>query len=52
MDEHELPIMRTFYALCVNNALLSKVVIEWLTLLIRTWQVPGSNVGPETGYSD
>jgi hypothetical protein len=50
MDEHELPIMRTFYALCVNNSLLPKIVIEWF--VIRTWQVPGSNVGPETSYPD
>jgi hypothetical protein len=26
------------------------VVVEWLTLLLR--EVPGSNLGPETGYLD
>jgi hypothetical protein len=25
------------------------VVIEWLTLLLRVQEVPGSNIGPETG---
>jgi hypothetical protein len=28
------------------------VVIERLTLLFRFREVPGSNLGPETGYSD
>jgi hypothetical protein len=25
-------------------------VVEWLTLGVRVWEVPGSNLGPETGY--
>jgi hypothetical protein len=25
---------------------------EWLALLLRIWEVPGSNLGPETGYPD
>jgi hypothetical protein len=25
------------------------VVVEWLTLLLRKWEVPGSNLGPDTG---
>jgi len=25
-------------------------VIEWAELLFRIWQVPGSNLDPETGY--
>jgi hypothetical protein len=28
-----------------------EVVVEWLTLLL-IWEVLGSNLGPETGYSD
>jgi hypothetical protein len=30
----------------------SKVVVESLTLLIRIRNVPGSNLGPETGYTN
>jgi hypothetical protein len=30
-------------------AILS-VVLEWLTLLLRIREVPGSNISPETGY--
>jgi hypothetical protein len=26
------------------------VVAEWLTLLLRIWEVPGLNLGPQTGY--
>jgi hypothetical protein len=26
------------------------VVVEWLTLMLRTLDVPGSNLAPETGY--
>jgi hypothetical protein len=29
-----------------------KVVVEWLTLLLRMLEVLGSNFGPQTGYSD
>jgi hypothetical protein len=28
------------------------VVAEWLTLLLRFREVPGPNLGPETGYTD
>jgi hypothetical protein len=28
------------------------VMVEWLTLLFRIREVPGSNLGPETGYPD
>jgi hypothetical protein len=28
------------------------VVVEWLTLLLRIRETPGSNLGPETGYRD
>jgi hypothetical protein len=27
-------------------------VVEWLTLLLHTWEVPGSNLSLETGYPD
>jgi hypothetical protein len=27
-------------------------VVEWLTLLLRIWEVSGSNLGPETEYSE
>jgi hypothetical protein len=26
------------------------IVVEWLTLLLRIPEFPGSNLGPETGY--
>jgi hypothetical protein len=28
------------------------VVAEWLTLLLYIHEVPGSNLSPETGYTD
>jgi hypothetical protein len=28
------------------------VVVQWLTFLLRIREVPGSNLGPETGYHD
>jgi hypothetical protein len=28
----------------------TNIVVEWLTLLLRIWEVPGSNIGPVTGY--
>jgi hypothetical protein len=28
------------------------VMVEWLALLLRIREVPGSNLGPETGYPD
>jgi hypothetical protein len=31
--------------------LKSNVVVEWLTLLLRVCEVPGSNLGSKTGYS-
>jgi hypothetical protein len=32
--------------------ILPKVVVEWLKLLLHNREVPGSNLGPETGYPD
>jgi hypothetical protein len=26
--------------------------VNWLTLVLRIWEVPGSNLSPETGYAD
>jgi hypothetical protein len=31
---------------------LLNVAVEWLTLLVRVREVPGSNLGPETGSPD
>jgi hypothetical protein len=31
---------------------ISKVVVEWLALLTRIREVPGSNLSPEIGYPD
>jgi hypothetical protein len=28
------------------------VLVEWLTLLLNIREIPGSNLGPETGYPD
>jgi hypothetical protein len=28
------------------------VVVMWLTLLLRIWEVPGSSIGPMIGYPD
>jgi hypothetical protein len=37
-----------------QNSLIFTVVpsvaVEWLALLLCIWEVPGSNLGPETGY--
>jgi hypothetical protein len=30
----------------------SNVVVEWLKLLLRFREVPGSHLGPEMGYPD
>jgi hypothetical protein len=31
---------------------VTKIVVKWLTLLLRTGEVPGSNLGQETGYPE
>jgi hypothetical protein len=28
------------------------IVVEWLTLLVPMWEVPGLNLGPNTSYSE
>jgi hypothetical protein len=28
-----------------------KVVVGWLTLLFRVWEIPGLKLGPETAYN-
>jgi hypothetical protein len=28
------------------------ITVEWLILLFHVLEVPGSNIGPESGYSD
>jgi hypothetical protein len=30
----------------------TKVVVEWLTILLHIREVPDSNLGPETGYPE
>jgi hypothetical protein len=43
---------------CCGKVITSKVikkrnvVIEWLTLLLRIWEVMGSNLAPKTGYPE
>jgi hypothetical protein len=34
------------------HMLPSNFVVEWFTLLLRIREVPGSNLGSETGYTD
>jgi hypothetical protein len=31
---------------------IPNVVVEWLTFLLRIWEVSGSNIGRETDYQD
>jgi hypothetical protein len=38
--------LRTFF---FASGILPNVVVEWLILLLRIREVPGSNLGPETG---
>jgi hypothetical protein len=33
--------------ICTNS--VPNVLVEWLTHLLRIWEVPGSTFGPETG---
>jgi hypothetical protein len=33
-------------------SVLPNVFVEWFTLLLRIQEAPGSNLGPETGYTD
>jgi hypothetical protein len=36
----------------VSTCETPNVVVEWPTILLRVREVPGSNLGPETGYPD
>jgi hypothetical protein len=36
----------------VTDGYKLNVVVEWLTRLLRIREVPGSNLGPDTGYTD
>jgi hypothetical protein len=40
------------FLLCVSHLHATKVVAEWLTLLLRVQEVPGSNFDPGTGYPE
>jgi hypothetical protein len=35
-----------------KDFVVANVVVEWLALLLSIWEVPGSNLGLETGYPD
>jgi hypothetical protein len=39
---------------CIDKIFISaerpNIVVEWLTFLLRIWDVPGSILGLETGY--
>jgi hypothetical protein len=35
-----------------STLLLPSLEVGWLTLQLRIWEVPGSNLGPETVYPD
>jgi hypothetical protein len=39
---------------CIDIIFISaerpNIVVEWLTFLFRIWEVPGSNLGLESGY--
>jgi hypothetical protein len=39
-------LWETFYSVTPN------AVVEWLIILLRIKGVPGSNLGPETGYPE
>jgi hypothetical protein len=41
------PVHPTLFDL---NLKTPNIVVEWLTLLLRIWEVPDSNFGPKTGY--
>jgi hypothetical protein len=41
-----------FIVACPSVFVCVHVVIEWLALLLRIREVPGSNLGPESGYPD
>jgi hypothetical protein len=36
----------------VQSRALLAFLVEWKTLVLRILYVPGSNLSPETGYSD
>jgi hypothetical protein len=42
----------SFYGAVLTKDVTTKVVVEWLTLLLRIREVPASNLDLETGYSD
>jgi hypothetical protein len=38
--------------LCFDFQTSTNIVVKWLTLLLHNQEVPGSNIGSETGYPD
>jgi hypothetical protein len=45
-------VLEPLYQLGLHTFVGPNVVVEWLTLLLRIREAPGSNLGPEIGYSD
>jgi hypothetical protein len=51
-DQHRHPLCQNYMAISSALIIRPNVVVEWLTLLLRILEVPGSYLGPETGYPD
>jgi hypothetical protein len=47
MTENNFPIF-----MILGHCMTLNVVVEWLALLLRIREVPGSYQNPETGYPD
>jgi hypothetical protein len=41
-----------FFNFCLSTTNLPNVTVEWLALLLRIRKVSGSNLGPETGFTE
>jgi hypothetical protein len=42
--------LRVFENNVLRRIFGTNVVVEWLALLLRIREIPGSNLSPETGY--
>jgi hypothetical protein len=51
-EGHVFKQSRFARVLLIQHNLPKNFGVEWLTFLRRIWKVPGSNIGPETGYTD
>jgi hypothetical protein len=45
-------LLATLMLKTVSSSVTPNMVVEWLTLLLRIREIPGSNLHPETGYRD